>query len=82
MYGLRSLSTRYRIPATYALPGVFGDASIVLIRTKSGASGGVTFSQSGEAARALRVTCTYPSSEPAQMTLGSCGDGAIANTVA
>ena len=32
------------MPATYALPGVVGDASMVLMRTKSGASAGVTFS--------------------------------------
>ena len=61
MYGLRSLSTRYRIPATYALPGVLGDASIVLILTKSGASGGVTFSHEGEVARARSgVECGAP----------------------
>ena len=33
-------------------------------------------------ARAFRVTWTYPSSEPTHITFGSCGDGAMAKTVA
>ena len=56
------------MPDTYALPGVVGEASIVLMRTKSGASGGVTLVQLRPPSR---VTCTMPSSEPAQMTSAS-----------
>ena len=49
------------------------------MRAKSAMPFGVTFFQ---LAPPLRVTCTYPSSEPAQMTPPSFGDGAIVKTVA
>ena len=67
------------MPATYALPGVLGDASMVLMRTKSGASRGVTSSQP---APPSRVTCTSPSSDPTQITSASWYEGAMAKTVA
>ena len=47
------------------------------MRAKSGRSGGVTFSQFLPPSR---VTCTKPSSDPVQITLPSCGDGAIVKT--
>jgi hypothetical protein len=50
-----------------------------LIRAKSPTPAGVTFFQ---LVPPLRVTCTYPSSDPAQIRLASFGDGAIVNTVA
>src|SRR5881628_2789687 len=40
---------------------------------------GVTFFQ---LVPPFRVTCTYPSSDPVQMTLASRADGAMPNTVA
>src|SRR5258708_38737617 len=49
------------------------------MRAKSPSAFGVTFFQ---LVPPLRVTWTYPSSEPDQMTLPSFADGAIVNTVA
>src|SRR5262245_953236 len=47
------------------------------MRANSGRSFGVTLSQF---CPPLRVTCTRPSSDPAQIVLMSCGVGAIVNT--
>ncbi len=50
-----------------------------LMRVKSGNPAGVTFCQFFPPSR---VTCTTPSSDPAQITLPLTGLGASVNTVA
>ena len=61
------------------MPALWGEASIRLMRVKGGRSGGVTFCQFLPPSR---VTCTRPSSEPAQRTLPSTADGASVKMVA
>src|SRR6185436_6486117 len=77
-YGLKSASSGF-FTATYAVPASNADASIWLTRPKSGMSFGVTFVH---VLPPSRVTCTSPSSDPAQMTLTSVLPGASENTVA
>src|SRR5262245_35940797 len=62
----------------YTPPDSNDDASIWLTRPKSGMSFGVTFAQ---LLPPSRVTCTIPSSDPAQMMLTSFLPGPIAKTV-
>ena len=78
MYGARS-SSWYRLPATYAVPGACGDASIRLTRVNSGMSGGVTLAHVFPPSR---VTCTRPSSDPTQIVSRSWRDGAMVKIVA
>ena len=78
MYGAKSSSSGF-LTATYAVPASNADASIWLTRPRSGISFGVTFVQ---VLPPSRVTCTRPSSDPAQMMLTSVLPGASENTVA
>ena len=61
------------------MPASCGDASMRLMRVNAGRPPGVTFVQFLPPSR---VTCTRPSSDPAQMTLPFTADGASVNTVA
>src|ERR1039458_6680533 len=73
MYGALS-SSRKRFTATYAVAESCAPASISDTRPNSGMSFGVTFVQ---VVPPSFVTCTNPSSDPAQMTLVVRFDGAI-----
>ena len=78
MYGDTSPSSIF-LTATYAVPLSNDDPSIWLTRPRSGMSGGVTLVH---VLPPSRVTCTRPSSEPAQRMLMSFLPGASENTVA
>jgi hypothetical protein len=74
------LSRRCASTTTYAVAGSNGDGSIMLTVAHSGIPGifDVTFVQLRPASR---VTCTRPSSLPAQITPACRGDSASAKTV-
>ena len=74
-------SRRWASMTTYAVPAAVRDGSIIEMVPNCGAPGraAVTFVHDLPPSR---VTCTSPSSEPAQMTSRCAGDSAMAKTVA
>ena len=77
MYGSRSFNSGF-LTATYAAPGSKLEASMMLTRPNSGISFGVTLVH---VLPPSRVTCTSPSSDPAQRMLTSLLPGPSAKIV-
>ena len=70
-----NLSCRRPVLATYAVPAANRDAYTRLIQTSAGPPAAVMFRvTSFQAPPPLRVTCTLPSSVPAQMIPAVTGD--------